>query len=124
MTQGRTIKPVSFSDKDNYEVELREFAESQSRYFGPYVKRLIADHRARAAQGDGLLLVSPVATSLQRTDARPSAPPSRSRASITQDEHYVTEAIEPSESSEITAQIERDESAVDFDFSADMSEFI
>lgn len=63
MTQGRTIKPVSFSDKDNYEVELREFAESQSRYFGPYVKRLIANDCARKALGDNVLLVSPIITS-------------------------------------------------------------
>lgn len=97
----RDIKSVSFSRQDEYEADLLNFALSESKYFGRYVKRLIADHRERVRVGDGgLKVVSPVKASQDYKDERaesspkgfeqtPAVTPERLEAPTKDDTHHI-----------------------------------
>lgn len=105
MTQERVIKSTSFSSKDEYEAELLEFATQQSRYFGRYVKRLIAEHRDRLSRGSGGL---PAQAPYEVAQVIPSAPK-------TQSKRKVAEEVKP---------IESHVKDVSHDFADDVSNFV
>lgn len=128
MTKKRVIKTISFSKKDEYEVELLDFALNYAEYFGRYVKRLIADHMARARSGEGELLVVPPVTqsnSRAQTVAVESAPVAvpvdDSAETVETGERVVRTVIESSATVEDNIA---DDTIEEDDFSDDMMNFV